>query len=49
MRYRPRVFSVSDLFTWWNKGELELSPYFQRRKVWSPQAQSFLIDTMLCG
>lgn len=49
MRYRPRVFSVNDLFTWWTKGELELSPYFQRRKVWSPQARSFLIDTILCG
>jgi hypothetical protein len=49
VRYRPRVFSVNDLFTWWGKGELELSPYFQRRKVWSPQAQSFLIDTILSG
>lgn len=49
MRYRPRVFSINDLFTWWGKGELELSPYFQRRKVWSGQARSFLIDTILCG
>ena len=49
MRYRPRVFSVNDLFTWWTNGELELSPYFQRRKVWSPQARSFLIDTILAG
>jgi hypothetical protein len=43
------VFSINDLFTWWNNGELELSPYFQRRQVWSPQAQSYLIDTILCG
>jgi Protein of unknown function DUF262 len=49
VRYRPRVFSINDLFTWWTKGELELSPYFQRRKVWSPQARSFLIDTILAG
>jgi len=49
MRYRPRVFSVNDLYTWWGNGELELSPYFQRRKVWSPQAQSYLIDTILSG
>jgi hypothetical protein len=49
MRYRPRVFSINDLYTWWQNDELELSPYFQRRQVWSPQARSFLIDTILCG
>jgi uncharacterized protein with ParB-like and HNH nuclease domain len=49
MRYRPRVFSINDLFAWHQKAELKLSPFFQRRPVWSPQARSYLIDTLLEG
>lgn len=49
MRYRPRVFSVNDLFAWHQKGELRLNPDFQRRPVWSPQARSYLLDTILLG
>lgn len=49
MRYRPRVFSVNDLFTWHRKDELRLNPVFQRRPVWSKQARSYLIDTLLSG
>lgn len=49
MRYRPRVFSINDLLTWSQQGELRLNPDFQRRPVWSPQARSYLIDTILEG
>jgi hypothetical protein len=49
MRYRPRVFSVNDLFAWHQQGELRLNPVFQRRPVWSTQARSYLIDTLLEG
>jgi hypothetical protein len=49
VRYRPRVFSINDLSDWFQKGELRLNPDFQRRPVWSSQARSYLIDTILCG
>ncbi|HEY3960127.1 MAG TPA: DUF262 domain-containing protein [Solirubrobacteraceae bacterium] len=49
MRYRPRVFSVNDLYAWHQKEELRLNPFFQRRPVWSAQARSYLIDTLLEG
>jgi hypothetical protein len=49
VRYRPRVFSINDLFAWHQKGELSLNPDFQRRPVWSPQARSYLLDTILLG
>lgn len=49
MRYRPRVFSVNDLFAWHQQDELRLNPVFQRRPVWSSQARSYLIDTLLSG
>lgn len=32
---------------WDDRGQLEISPKFQRRSVWSPQAKSYLIDTIL--
>lgn len=49
MRYRPRVLSVNDVYEWFQRKELSLNPDFQRRPVWSPQARSYFVDTMLCG
>jgi Protein of unknown function DUF262 len=49
MRYRPRVISVNDVYEWYQRKELSLNPDFQRRPVWSPQARSYFVDTMLCG
>jgi Protein of unknown function DUF262 len=49
MRYRPRVLSVNDVYEWYQRKELSLNPDFQRRPVWSPQARSYFVDTMLCG
>jgi hypothetical protein len=33
MRYRPRVFSVNDLFDWYQKNELRLNPNLCRGGV----------------
>ena len=43
----PQTFSISDFLTWNRQNQLELQPKFQRGSVWTPQAQSFLIDTIL--
>lgn len=43
----PQTFSISDFLTWNRQNQLELQPQFQRGSVWTPQAQSFLIDTIL--
>ncbi|WP_196805696.1 DUF262 domain-containing protein [Sphingobium indicum] len=43
----PQTFSISDFLTWDRQKQLELQPQFQRGTVWTPQAQSFLIDTIL--
>ena len=47
--YDSRTYSINDFVEWFNRNQLELSPKFQRRKVWSPQAKSYLIDTVLKG
>jgi hypothetical protein len=49
MRYRPRVLSVNEVYDWYQRDELALNPDFQRRPVWSAQARSYFVDTMLCG
>ena len=49
MRFEPRHYSVNDLREWHERGELQLSPKFQRRSVWSDKARSYLIDTVLRG
>ncbi|MCB2229875.1 DUF262 domain-containing protein [bacterium] len=43
------VYKVSDFISWQRNGSLELSPSFQRRPVWRPDAKSFLIDTVIKG
>ena len=45
--FDSRTYSINDFVEWNNRKQLELSPKFQRRKVWSPQAKSYLIDTVL--
>ena len=45
--YDSRTYSVGDFIEWEERKQLEISPKFQRRTVWSPQAKSFLIDTIL--
>lgn len=43
----PQTYSITDFLTWSRENKLELQPQFQRGSVWTPQAQSFLIDTIL--
>ena len=42
-------YKVSDFLGWQTSGSLVLSPYFQRRQVWSPGAKSYLMDTIVRG
>lgn len=45
--FDSRTYSVNDFIEWEERKQLEISPKFQRRSVWSPQAKSYLIDTIL--
>jgi hypothetical protein len=47
--YDSRTYSINDFIEWEERKQLQLSPKFQRRSVWSPQAKSFLIDTVIRG
>ena len=38
---------VQDLVTWERNGELNLSPWYQRRSVWTRPQQSYLINTLI--
>jgi hypothetical protein len=43
------VYKISDFLGWQKAGLLILSPYFQRRSVWSAGAKSYLLDTVVRG
>lgn len=45
--FDTRVYSIADFLEWHNNNLLEISPDFQRRSVWSQNAKSYLIDTIL--
>ena len=42
-------YTIADLLEWRRNKQLELNPFFQRREVWSTQAKSYLVDTILKG
>ena len=42
-------FRETDFLSWQRTGQLELSPAFQRRSVWSENQKSYLIDTVARG
>lgn len=44
-----KIITISDLVQWNTKGELELSPKYQRNSVWNEKAKSYLIDTIVRG
>lgn len=48
-RFDAHGYYISDFLDWYQKGELELAPKFQRRAVWSGKARSYLIDTIVRG
>lgn len=47
MSFTPQTYRISDYLEWSASGKLELSPNYQRRKVWTQVAKSYLIDTIL--
>jgi len=44
-----KTYSINDFLNWYDNEGLELSPKFQRNKVWNHSAKSYLIDTVLRG
>lgn len=44
-----KSFSINDILSWRDNGELVLSPKYQRNKVWNLNVKSYLIDTILRG
>ena len=47
--FDTRVYNISDFIEWNTREQIQLSPDFQRRSVWSLQAKSYLIDTIIRG
>lgn len=43
------VYKVTDFLSWQRNDSLVLSPSFQRRPVWPPEAKSLLLDTVVRG
>ena len=48
-KFQAQVYSVNDFVGWHERNELLLSPSFQRRRVWSRQGKSYLIDSIIRG
>lgn len=44
-----KTYSINDFLSWDDNGELELSPKFQRNKVWNLNVKSYLIDSIIRG
>lgn len=44
-----KIVQISDIVQWNEKGELELSPKYQRNNVWNEKAKAYLIDTIIRG
>lgn len=47
--FDSRTYSINDFLEWSNNNQLELSPRYQRKAVWSEAAKSYLIDTIIRG
>ena len=47
--FDSRAYSINDFLEWDNNKQLELNPRFQRRSVWSDNARSYLMDTIIRG
>ena len=48
-RFRSILYTISDFIGWHDRGELIISPDFQRRGVWTTKAKSYLIDSIVRG
>lgn len=49
IRFESRHYSINDFREWDERRELQLTPKFQRRSVWSDKARSYLMDTVIRG
>jgi len=47
MIFESRTYRIFDLLDWHEQGYLELSPKFQRREVWSTEAKSYFLDSLI--
>ena len=47
--FDSRAYSINDFLEWNDKKQLQLSPKFQRKAVWSEDAKSYLMDTIIRG
>lgn len=47
--FDSRTYSINDFLEWSANDQLELSPRFQRRSVWTDTARSYLMDTIISG
>lgn len=47
--FDSRAYSINDFLEWNDKKQLQLSPKFQRKAVWSDDAKSYLMDTIIRG
>ena len=47
--FDSRTYSINDFLEWQKNEQLELSPKFQRRSVWTDNARSYLMDTIVRG
>lgn len=47
--FDSRTYSINDFLEWNEKKQLQLSPKFQRKSVWTDDARSYLMDTIIRG
>ncbi len=47
--FDSRTYSINDFLEWHENNQLELAPKFQRRSVWTDNARSYLMDTIVRG
>lgn len=47
--FDSRAYSINDFLEWNDKKQLQLSPKFQRKAVWTEDAKSYLMDTIIRG
>lgn len=47
--FDSRTYSINDFLEWNEKKQLQLSPKFQRKSIWTDDARSYLIDTIIRG
>lgn len=44
-----KPYSINEVLGWYQRGELDISPKYQRKSVWTSNAKSYLIDSIIRG